>query len=70
MGENGAGKSTLLKILSGNYTPTTGTLAIRGEEVAFADTAAFTDAAEREIRIRLLHNVSVIPVVCTSGPSR
>ena len=39
MGENGAGKSTLLKILSGNYAPTTGTLAIRGEEMAFADTA-------------------------------
>ena len=38
MGENGAGKSTLLKILSGNYSPTTGTLAIRGEEVSFADT--------------------------------
>mgnify|MGYP000513739481 CR=1 FL=1 len=44
MGENGAGKSTLLKILSGNYTPTTGTLAIRGEEVAFADTTAALNA--------------------------
>ena len=40
MGENGAGKSTLLKILSGNYTPTTGTLAIQGKEVAVADTTA------------------------------
>ncbi|KAI3489142.1 hypothetical protein L1887_46185 [Cichorium endivia] len=44
MGENGAGKSTLLKILSGNYAPTTGTLAIRGEEVAFADTTAALNA--------------------------
>ena len=44
MGENGAGKSTLLKNLSGNYTPTTGTLAIRGEEVAFADTTAALNA--------------------------
>ncbi len=44
MGENGAGKSTLLKILSGNYTPTTGTLAIRGEEVAFDDTTAALNA--------------------------
>ena len=44
MGENGAGKSTLLKILSGNYSPTTGTLAIRGEEVSFADTTAALNA--------------------------
>ena len=44
MGENGAGKSTLLKILSGNYAPTTGTLAIRGEEMAFADTTAALNA--------------------------
>jgi L-arabinose transport system ATP-binding protein len=33
-----------LKILSGNYAPTTGTLAIRGEEVAFADTTAALNA--------------------------
>lgn len=40
MGENGAGKSTLLKILAGNYAPTTGTLAINGQPVAFENTAA------------------------------
>ncbi len=44
MGENGAGKSTLLKILSGNYAPTTGSIAIRGETVSFADTSAALDA--------------------------
>lgn len=44
MGENGAGKSTLLKILSGNYAPTGGTLALRGEEVSFADTTAALNA--------------------------
>ena len=44
MGENGAGKSTLLKILSGNYAPTTGTLAIKGQEVSFADTTAALNA--------------------------
>lgn len=44
MGENGAGKSTLLKILSGNYAPTTGSLAIRGQEVSFADTTAALNA--------------------------
>lgn len=33
-----------MKILSGNYAPTTGTLAIRGEEVAFADTTAALNA--------------------------
>ncbi|WP_058911125.1 L-arabinose ABC transporter ATP-binding protein AraG [Entomohabitans teleogrylli] len=44
MGENGAGKSTLLKILSGNYTPTTGTIAIQGKDVSFSNTAAALDA--------------------------
>ncbi|ELY3594949.1 L-arabinose ABC transporter ATP-binding protein AraG [Cronobacter turicensis] len=44
MGENGAGKSTLLKILSGNYAPTTGTIAIKGEEVTFSDTTAALNA--------------------------
>lgn len=44
MGENGAGKSTLLKILSGNYAPTTGTLAIKGQDVSFSDTTAALNA--------------------------
>ena len=44
MGENGAGKSTLLKILSGSYAPTAGTLALRGEEIVFQDTAAALNA--------------------------
>ncbi|EOZ6412980.1 L-arabinose ABC transporter ATP-binding protein AraG [Cronobacter turicensis] len=44
MGENGAGKSTLLKILSGNYAPTTGTIAIKGEEVTFSDTTTALNA--------------------------
>ena len=49
MGENGAGKSTLLKILSGNYTPTTGTLAIRGDEVAFAKNADALHLSNRQV---------------------
>ncbi|HCC12786.1 MAG TPA: L-arabinose ABC transporter ATP-binding protein AraG, partial [Atlantibacter hermannii] len=44
MGENGAGKSTLLKILSGNYSPTTGTIALKGQDVAFADTTQALNA--------------------------
>ncbi len=44
MGENGAGKSTLLKILSGNYAPSGGTLALQGKEVSFTDTTAALNA--------------------------
>lgn len=32
LGENGAGKSTLMKILSGVYTPTSGTIVLNGKE--------------------------------------
>jgi len=35
VGENGAGKSTLMKILSGAYTPDSGTIYLSGEKVSF-----------------------------------
>lgn len=44
MGENGAGKSTLLKILSGNYTPTSGEIRIKGQTVNFTKTTDALDA--------------------------
>ena len=34
MGENGAGKSTLMKVLLGIYTPNSGKITFRGNEVA------------------------------------
>ena len=48
MGENGAGKSTLLKILSGNYTPTSGEIRLKGQPVAFSST---TDALNAGVAI-------------------
>ncbi len=36
VGENGAGKSTLMKIMSGAYTPDSGTIYLSGEKVSFS----------------------------------
>jgi ABC-type sugar transport system ATPase subunit len=36
VGENGAGKSTLMKIMSGAYTPDSGTIYLEGEKVSFS----------------------------------
>jgi len=36
VGENGAGKSTLMKIMSGAYTPDSGTMYLSGEKVSFS----------------------------------
>jgi simple sugar transport system ATP-binding protein len=40
VGDNGAGKSTVVKMISGVHQPTSGTIAIDGEPVTFADASA------------------------------
>jgi simple sugar transport system ATP-binding protein len=48
MGDNGAGKSTLMKIISGNFAPSSGTIAIDDREVHFTRPL---DAREKGIEI-------------------
>ncbi|WP_024510959.1 sugar ABC transporter ATP-binding protein [Bradyrhizobium sp. ARR65] len=54
LGENGAGKSTLIKILSGLYTPDTGTIIIDGKNVKFASPRDATAAGIATVYQELL----------------
>jgi ribose transport system ATP-binding protein len=50
LGENGAGKSTLIKILSGEYSPDSGTVSIAGEQVK-----TFHPLVSRSLGISIVH---------------
>jgi ribose transport system ATP-binding protein len=50
LGENGAGKSTLMKVLSGEYAPDGGTIAVRGRPLA-----RLTPEIAKALRIGLVH---------------
>ena len=59
LGENGAGKSTLIKVLTGIYSPDSGTLLRNGEEVEFANVRVANHAGV----VALYQELSVIPSI-------
>ncbi|KJC64761.1 sugar ABC transporter ATP-binding protein [Agreia bicolorata] len=59
LGENGAGKSTLIKILTGLYSPDSGSLHRHGEEVEFANVRVANHAGV----VALYQELSVIPSI-------
>jgi ABC-type sugar transport system ATPase subunit len=50
LGENGAGKSTLIKILSGEYSPDSGTVSVAGEQIK-----SFHPLVSRSFGISVVH---------------
>jgi ABC-type sugar transport system ATPase subunit len=59
LGENGAGKSTLIKVLTGIYSPDSGTLLRGGDEVEFANVRVANHAGV----VALYQELSVIPSI-------
>lgn len=59
LGENGAGKSTMVKVMTGIYTPDSGTMLREDEEVEFANVRA----ANRAGIVALYQELSIIPSI-------
>jgi ABC-type sugar transport system ATPase subunit len=72
VGENGAGKSTLMKILAGAYAPSSGSIEIDGQTIAFANPL---DAQRLGIRmvyqeLNLVPDLSVAENICLGQMTR
>jgi putative ABC transport system ATP-binding protein len=69
MGPSGCGKSTMLHLLGGLLTPTRGTIAIDGEDLAAATDAQRTDIRRRKIGF-VFQRFNLFPTLTAEGNLR
>ena len=69
VGTSGSGKSTLLHMMGGLDTPTSGTVIVRGEELAKKNDEQLTIFRRRNIGF-IFQNYNLVPISAPTPPGR